>query len=176
MILNCRFYIIKGNIRIFFRARFENDFPQPGERIPIVGKCVYFWIWDPAKHWGIKIPSFRILRRIDIAGNIQVILISPNFVQRHYTRKFFNIFALNYGVNYTFYVWCAKLVVFSDLLKTFWSVYYQNVILASLLFQDHYNRWNSRPEENISGKPNNCVYMVFFYQVFADFFLFTASE
>ena len=154
----------------------EQFFPKMREGAPIFLKGIQFFFRNSAEHGRINIPGFCLFRGIHIPWNIQIIVIPADFFPADFFCEFRNIPAVGHRIYDSLDVAGTQPIVFTLLDEALGCVDNENIIVLALLLQHHDDGRNAGPVENIRRQPDNCIDMILFNQIPADFSFFTAAE
>ena len=121
---------------------------------------------DTPKHGSVDIPCFRGFRGINVAGNIQVIAIAPDFLFGNQSGELFNTLGTGSNrIHNSLDVGRHQLIGLANLGKSLGSVNKQNIGFLALLAQHHNDSGNACAKENVSGQTNNRLNVVVLNQI-----------
>ena len=106
--------------------------------------------------------------RAHIARDVEVVVVGTNLVTRHAARKCRRLRAIHDGIDNALDVRSAKPVLLTDLDESARGIDNQRVLAVAVLSQDHHNRRNARPEEDVRGQPNDRVNVIPLHELHAD--------
>ncbi|OQA28864.1 MAG: hypothetical protein BWY58_00140 [Chloroflexi bacterium ADurb.Bin344] len=146
----------------------KQGFPETGQRRPIKIQFVDFTFWNAAEHKCMNIPMFRTGAVVDVAGNIQIVIVLPDFIQTHRAGISGRGNTPDHGVGNPPDVRGAKLVAFPHLGIAVGGIDNHHIGIRTILFQYHNNGRDARPEENVRGQTDNRVNVIEFQKLFAN--------
>ena len=173
---HCTAYIHNSRNEIAVFSFLEKGLFQGRENLPVWGQLSQFFFRKAAVHNGINIPVLRIFRGVHIAGNVQVIVVFTDFIDRYFAGILGNIQSSFVCIHDFLDVPGPKFIVFSYFFKALGCVDKEDIPFLPLLTKDHDNGGNAGAVENIRWQADNGIDMVFLHQVPPDFPFFIAPE
>ena len=153
----------------------EDFAPKRRESIPVFFEMIDFVVRDPAEHRCVKI-NRNLFLRLNIAGNVQVVLVFDHRLLRHKRGKMRDRLSCQNGVHDFLDMVAGKSVFAAVLIEFFRGVNDQDVTGFPMLFQNQDNSRDPCAVEAVRRQADNCLDVVVLYQLRANLFFRSASE
>ena len=124
---------------------------------------------DAPEHSGVDIPCFWSIGGINVAGDIQVVAIAPDFLFGNQPGKLFDLLGTGGNrIHNPLDIGCHQFIGLANLGKALGSVNKQNIRFFALLAQRHNDSRNTCAKENVGRQANNRLNVVVLNQIAAN--------
>ncbi len=154
----------------------EEGGAQAGKGFPKIRQGIQFAQRDAAEQGGVEIPAFGGFGGIDIARDVEVVVVGLEFGFGDEAAEVGEGEPPEDGIGDFFDVGGAEPVIFSFFDEAFGGIYDEEVAVLPLLAEEEDDGGDAGAEENVGGQADDGFDVVIFDEVFADSAFFAAAE